>query len=72
LGILPDGGAVVRAIRRGERLPMHLGRQILASVAGVPERADWRACAKESPEEEEAEAERFKGMYKPFDINQAA
>lgn len=51
---------------------MHLGRQILAGLAGAPERADWRACAKDSPAEEEAEAERFKAMYKPYDIMAAA
>jgi hypothetical protein len=68
LGILPDGGALIRPIRRGERLPMNLGRQILAGLVGAPERADWRACAKAGPAEEEAEAERFKAMYKQFDI----
>lgn len=36
----------------------------------MPDRADWRRCAKESAAEEEAEAERFKAMYKPFDIMQ--
>ncbi|KAI8475170.1 MAG: CwfJ C-terminus 1-domain-containing protein-like protein [Monoraphidium minutum] len=70
LGLLPDGGSLVRPIRRGERFPMHLGRQILAGLAGAPERADWRACAKDGPAEEEAEAERFKAMYRPFDIMQ--
>jgi diadenosine tetraphosphate (Ap4A) HIT family hydrolase len=68
LGVLPDGGALIRPIRRGERLPMDLGRKILAALSGAPERADWRACAKAGPEEEEAEAERFKAMYRPFDI----
>lgn len=70
LGLLPDGGAVIRTIKRGERLPMNLGRQILAALAGVPDRADWRACAKAGPAEEEAAAEAFKAMYKPYDIMQ--
>jgi hypothetical protein len=51
---------------------MHLGRQILAALAGAPDRADWRLCEKAGPDEEEKEAERFKELYKPFDINQAA
>jgi hypothetical protein len=44
LGILPDGSGLAAPLKFGQRAPMQLGRQILAQLAGVPERADWKAC----------------------------
>ncbi len=46
---------------------MNLGREVLAQLAGVPERSDWKACSV-SKEEEEARTERFKAMFKSYDV----
>ena len=53
----------------GERFPLSLGREVLADLAGCPEKADWKvgAC---TPEEEEARTQRFKKLFKPYDIMQ--
>ncbi|GJP72513.1 hypothetical protein CLOP_g3241 [Closterium sp. NIES-67] len=64
---LPDESMLVHAIDRGEKLPLQLGREVVAGVVGVPERADWRAC-KQTVEEETAMAEAFKKQFQPFDI----
>ena len=40
--ILPGGVRLVRAIARGERWPMNMGREVLATLAGVADRADWK------------------------------
>jgi hypothetical protein len=53
----------------GERWPMVLGREVLADLAGVPERAGWKACAL-NPEEEAARTERFKARFKAYDVMQ--
>ncbi|CAI5508334.1 unnamed protein product [Closterium sp. Naga37s-1] len=64
---LPDASLLVHAIDRGAKLPMQLGREVVAGVVGVPERGDWRAC-KETAEEEAAMADAFKKQFQPFDI----
>ncbi|CAI7883921.1 unnamed protein product [Closterium sp. NIES-54] len=64
---LPDGSLLVHAIDRGAKLPMQLGREVVAGVVGLPERGDWRAC-KETAEEEAAMADAFKKQFQPFDI----
>lgn len=46
---------------------MSLGREVLASLAGVPERADWKACS-QTAEQEEAATEAFKQRFKEYDI----
>jgi hypothetical protein len=48
---------------------MALGREVLADLAGVPERAGWKACAL-NPEEEPARTERFKARFKAYDVMQ--
>jgi hypothetical protein len=45
---------------------MNLGREVLAQLAGVPHRADWKACTETTPEQE-ARAERFKAAFAAFD-----
>jgi hypothetical protein len=49
LGILPDGSGLAAPLVPGQRAPMQLGRQILAQLAGVPERADWKECTAGRP-----------------------
>ena len=45
--------------------PPHV--QVLAELAGVPERADWKACAL-GPQQEAARTEAFKKVFSQFDI----
>ncbi len=46
---------------------MNLGRDVLAQLAGCPERADWKRC-EVSSEEEVARTEKFKEGFKTWDI----
>jgi hypothetical protein len=46
-----------------------LAVQVAAALAGVPERADWKAC-QVSEAQEAARTEAFKALFKPFDIMQ--
>lgn len=72
LGILPDGSGLVHPIAREERWPMNLGREILADLAGAPERADWKKCPAATPELELENTEKFKALLKPYDVMGAA
>ncbi|KAL4423189.1 hypothetical protein ABPG77_000322 [Micractinium sp. CCAP 211/92] len=67
LALLPDGSRLVHPIAYGERFPLNFGREVLAQLAGVPQRADWKAC-ESSKREEEARTERFKAAFQPYDI----
>jgi hypothetical protein len=40
---------------------------VLAALAGVPARADWKACAA-TPEEEAARTADFKAAFEPYDV----
>lgn len=64
---LPDGSYLVHPIAFGERHPLNYGREVLAELAGVPDRAEWKACAV-SVEEERRRSEAFKALFKPHDI----
>ena len=66
--ILPDGARLVHPLSYGERHPLSFGREVLASIAGVPQRADWKVCKMDGVAEEEACAA-FKGEFKRFDVN---
>lgn len=46
---------------------MSFGREVLADLAGVPDRADWKEC-QSTPDEELARTERFKGAFKQYDV----
>lgn len=67
LGILPDGSGLAAPLNPGFKAPIQLGRQVLAQLAGAPERADWKACTY-SGDEEKVAAEAFRDYFKPFDI----
>lgn len=69
LAFLPDGSRLVHPIAYGEKHPLNFGREVLSKLAGVPERADWKAC-KYSDEEEVALTENFKSAFKRWDIMQ--
>eukprot|EP00798_Chlamydomonas_sp_ICE-L_P008738 gene8738-33600_t len=68
--ILPGGLRLVKSIMKDERWPMNLGREVLANLAGVPEKADWKLCTCASPEAEEERTETFKQMFKKYDVMQ--
>jgi hypothetical protein len=38
LGILPDGSGLAAPLNPGFKAPIQLGRQVLAQLAGAPER----------------------------------
>ena len=64
---LPGGRMLAHPILRGERLPMNLARDAVASAAGRPERGDWKNC-KSSPEEEEKLVAGLKSAFTQFDF----
>lgn len=43
VALLPDGSRLVHPIAYGERFPLNYGREVLAELAGVPDR--WAAAA---------------------------
>ena len=67
VAVLPDGSRLVHPIVFGERHPLVYGREVLAELAGVPERADWKECQC-PPAEEAARTERFKAAFKKYDV----
>jgi diadenosine tetraphosphate (Ap4A) HIT family hydrolase len=67
--ILPDGSRLVHPLSYGERHPLSFGREVLAGLAGAPERSDWKACKMSSQKEEEQAVELFKNRFKSFDVN---
>ncbi len=67
--ILPDGSRLVHPLSYGERHPLSFGREVLATIAGVPQRADWKVCKMDGQTEEEAACAAFKTEFKRFDVN---
>ena len=68
VGLLPDGSRLVHSIAFGERHPLSFGREVLAELAGVPHRANWKECQCSSGEEEERRTQAFRAAFKNFDI----
>lgn len=66
--ILPDGSRLVHPLGFGDRHPLAFGREVLAGLAGVPERADWKVCKMADVAEEEKRCAAFKGGFKEFDV----
>ena len=50
------------------RFDIQFGRRVMGKLLGLESRLDWRAC-QQTEEEEKAEAERFKEMFKPYDFS---
>jgi hypothetical protein len=46
-----------------------LAGQVAARLVDAPERADWKKC-EVGPAEEEARTDRFKAIFKAYDIMQ--
>ena len=51
---------------RDETHPLSFGRDVLAKLADVPERSDWKKCKMASAKAEEDAAKAFQAMYMPF------
>ncbi|TBU65503.1 nuclear protein [Dichomitus squalens] len=63
---LPDGRKLVHLMRERGPFSIQFGRQVLASVLGMADRFDWKACTQ--PEQEDMEdVQAFKAAFAPFD-----
>ena len=68
--ILPDGSRLVHPLSRSNaHHPLAFGRQVLATIAGTPHRADWKVCKMKSADEEQAACDAFKSNFQRFDVN---
>lgn len=67
VALLPDGSRLVHPVAYGERHPLNYGREVLAELAGVPERADWKVC-QSTPAEEQQRTAAFKAAFEPYDV----
>ncbi|XP_041005557.1 zinc finger CCCH domain-containing protein 64 [Juglans microcarpa x Juglans regia] len=65
---LPDGKILSHLVDENERFPAQFGREVLAGLLNMADRADWRNCA-HSKEEETKMAEDFKRGFQEFDPN---
>ncbi|XP_023645490.1 zinc finger CCCH domain-containing protein 64 [Capsella rubella] len=63
---LPDGTVLSHTLEENEVFPAQFGREVLAGLLKIPDRADWRNC-KISQEEEGKLAEDFKKQFQEFD-----
>ncbi|KAI5476200.1 hypothetical protein MNV49_007962 [Pseudohyphozyma bogoriensis] len=63
---LPSGKTLVHVIKPGVPFSLQFGRATVATLLGIPERTDWKACAR-SDQEEKADCVAFKKVFKKFD-----
>ncbi|KAK9275164.1 hypothetical protein L1049_022423 [Liquidambar formosana] len=66
---LPDSTILSHAVEENEKFPVQFGREVLAGLLNMADRADWRKCAL-SKEEEIKMAEAFRNRFEEFDPNQ--
>ncbi|KAK3014714.1 hypothetical protein RJ639_008384, partial [Escallonia herrerae] len=65
---LPGGTILSLTVGENEKFPVQFGREVLAGLLNMADRADWRNC-KLSKEEEIKMAERFKIRFEEYDPN---
>ncbi|KAG9455617.1 hypothetical protein H6P81_000125 [Aristolochia fimbriata] len=63
---LPEGTILSLSVGEKEKFPVQFGREVLADLLNLKERADWRNC-KLSKEDETKIAEDFKKQFEEFD-----
>ncbi|KAL6005948.1 hypothetical protein ACLOJK_039993 [Asimina triloba] len=63
---LPEGTILYHSVGAQEKFPAQFGREVLAGMLNMTERADWRNC-KLSKEEETQMVESFKKQFEEFD-----
>ncbi|KAL5572476.1 hypothetical protein UlMin_022073, partial [Ulmus minor] len=66
---LPDGTILLHLIEENERFPAQFGREVLAGLLNMADRADWRNCTY-SIEEETKMVGAFKSRFQEFDPNE--
>ncbi|OMO67291.1 Zinc finger, CCCH-type [Corchorus capsularis] len=66
---LPDGSILLHVIEENEKFPAQFGREVLAGLLNMADRADWRNCTP-GKEEETMLAENFKKRFQVFDPSQ--
>ncbi|PWA76004.1 cwfJ-like family protein / zinc finger (CCCH-type) family protein [Artemisia annua] len=65
---LPGGTILSHPVEENEKFPVQFGREVLAGLLNMADRADWRNC-KLSKDEEIQMAERFKISFEEYDPN---
>ncbi|XP_059633104.1 zinc finger CCCH domain-containing protein 64 [Cornus florida] len=65
---LPGGTILSHSVEENEKFPVQFGREVLAGLLNVADKADWRNC-KFSKEEELKMAESFKNEFEEYDPN---
>ncbi|PIA43027.1 hypothetical protein AQUCO_02000462v1 [Aquilegia coerulea] len=63
---LPDGTILSHSVEDNEKFLVQFGREVLAGLLNVPDKADWKSC-KLSKEEEMKMTEAFKKRFEIFD-----
>ncbi|XP_031261073.1 zinc finger CCCH domain-containing protein 64 [Pistacia vera] len=66
---LPGGTILSHIVEENERFPAQFGREVLAGLLNIAEKADWRNCTP-GKDEEVKMAENFKKRFEEFDPNQ--
>ncbi|KAG6769985.1 hypothetical protein POTOM_025652 [Populus tomentosa] len=66
---LTEGTILSHSVEENENFPAQFGREVLAGLLNMPERADWRNCAL-GKDEETKMAEEFKKQFEEMDPNQ--
>jgi hypothetical protein len=63
---LPEGSVLLHLVDSNEKFPAQFGREVLAGLLSMADRADWRNC-KVSKEEEIQMVDDFKQGFREFD-----
>ncbi|XP_007012827.2 PREDICTED: zinc finger CCCH domain-containing protein 64 isoform X1 [Theobroma cacao] len=66
---LPEGSILSHLVEENEKFPAQFGREVLAGLLNMADRADWRNCTL-GKEEETKLAENFKKLFDVFDPSQ--
>ncbi|PHT73534.1 Zinc finger CCCH domain-containing protein 59 [Capsicum annuum] len=66
---VPGGDILLHVVEENENFPAQFGREVLAGLLNVADKADWRNC-KLGKEDETKMAERFKNAFQEYDPNQ--
>ncbi|XP_021896794.1 LOW QUALITY PROTEIN: zinc finger CCCH domain-containing protein 64 [Carica papaya] len=65
---LPDGTILFHMLEENKKFPSQFGREVLAGLLNIADRADWRNCTV-GKEDETKMAEDFKKRFEVFDPN---
>ncbi|KAH6803156.1 CwfJ-like family protein / zinc finger family protein [Perilla frutescens var. frutescens] len=65
---IPGGTILSHVVEENENFPFQFGREVLAGLLNMADKADWRNCQLSKDEETEM-AENFKSQFKEYDPN---